>query len=82
MLARSNYTAWVLKMKVLMKAQVVWDAMEAEEKGATVDEHQDKVALATIYQGIPEDVLLSVAEKETAKGLGKPLRLCVKGQRR
>ncbi|XP_074360285.1 RNA pseudouridine synthase 5-like [Apium graveolens] len=67
MLARSNYTAWALKMKVFMKAQGVWNAVEKKEKGGVVDDRQDKIALATIYQGIPEDVLLSLADKETAK---------------
>lgn len=27
MLARNNYTAWLLKMKVFMQAQGVWEAI-------------------------------------------------------
>lgn len=56
MLARSNYTAWALKMKVFMKAQERWNALETKEKEVVVDDRQDKIALATIYQGIPEDI--------------------------
>lgn len=59
MLVRSNYTAWSIKMKVYMKAQGVWEAIEAKGKSTTpVSDRQDQVALETIYQGIPEDIYL------------------------
>lgn len=67
MLTRSNYTAWSLKMKVFMKAQGVWGAIEQTDPEATVEDRTVQVALAAIYQGVPEDVLLTIAEKETAK---------------
>ncbi|XP_074359954.1 uncharacterized protein LOC141700075 [Apium graveolens] len=82
MLARSNYTAWALKMKVFMKAQGVWNAIENKEKGAAVDDRQDKIALATIYQGIPEDILLSVANKETAKEAWEAIETMCQGAER
>ena len=58
MLTRSNYTAWSLKMKVFMKAQGVWGAIEQKDPKAAVDERKVQVALAAIYQGVPEEVLL------------------------
>lgn len=64
LLTRSNYTAWAIKMKVYLKAQGVWGAIKSEKE---VDESQDQMALAAIYQGIPEETLLLIAEKETAK---------------
>lgn len=67
MLARSNYTAWALKMKVVMQPQGVWSAIEPSDPKVTVEEKTDKVALAMIYQGLTEDVLLSIANKKTAK---------------
>ncbi|XP_074327604.1 uncharacterized protein LOC141665518 [Apium graveolens] len=67
LLARSNYTAWALKMKVVMQAQGVWYAIESSDPKVAAEEKIDKVALAMIYQGIPEDVLLSIANKKTAK---------------
>lgn len=67
MLARNNYSAWSLKMKVFMQAQGVWDAVDPEDPKVAVDAKMDKVALAVIYQGIPEDMLLSIAENKTAK---------------
>lgn len=78
-LARSNYTAWALKMKVFMKAQGVWDTIETRKKEVVADDRQDKIALATIYQGIPEDVLLSVADKETAKEAWEAIKTMCQG---
>ncbi|XP_074369149.1 uncharacterized protein LOC141710395 [Apium graveolens] len=67
MLNRGNYTAWALKMKVYMQAHGVWIAIESDDPNLPIEDRTDKIALAAIYQGIPEDVLLSVAEKKMAK---------------
>lgn len=67
MLTKTNYTAWSIKMKVFMKAQEVWKAIEKSVPTATIDDKMVQVALAAIYQGVPEDVLLAIVEKETAK---------------
>ncbi|XP_074336066.1 uncharacterized protein LOC141673234 [Apium graveolens] len=67
MLTRGNYTAWAIKMRVFMQAHGVWEAIEPKDLKATVEERKDKIALAAVYQGIPEDLLLSIAEKTTAR---------------
>lgn len=67
MLTKSNYTAWSLKMKVYMQAHGIWEAIEPKNTKDAIEDKTDKMALAAIYQGIPEDILLSVAEKKTAK---------------
>lgn len=67
MLTKTNYTAWALKMRVFMQALGVWEAIEPKDAKAVVEEKVDKRALAVIYQGIPEEMLLSIAEKKTAK---------------
>lgn len=68
MLARSNYTTWALKMKVFMQAHGVWSAVESNVSKVAIDEKSDKVAMAMMYQGLPEDVLLSVALKRKQQG--------------
>ncbi|XP_074342858.1 uncharacterized protein LOC141680565 [Apium graveolens] len=78
-LAKSNYTSWALKMKVFMQAQGVWTAMEPSDAKAPLDDKIDKVALAMIYQGIPEDMLLSIADKKTAKEGWEAIRLMCQG---
>lgn len=82
MLTRNNYTAWYLKMKVFMKAQGVWDAIEQKDPKATVDDKTVQVALAAIYQGVPENVLLTIAEKETAKEAWEAIKtMCIGAER-
>ena len=72
MLTKSNYLAWSIKMKVLMHAQRLWDAVEPKDPKVPPEESKDQMALAAIYQGIPEDMLFLVYGKETAKDLGGP----------
>ena len=79
MLARSNYTAWALKMRVFMQAQGAWSAVEPSDSKATIDEKIDKVAMAMIYQGIPEEVLLSLADKKSAKKVWDAIKTLCQG---
>lgn len=67
MLTKSNYTAWVLKMCVFMQAHRVWGAVGPTYLKAKIEDKSNKVVLAAIYQAIPEDILVSVTEKKTAK---------------
>lgn len=70
MLTWENYTAWSMKMRVFMQPHGVWDAVEPSYLKARVEGKTDKVALAMIYQEIPENMLLSLANKKTAKEAG------------
>lgn len=79
MLDRSNYTAWALKMKVFIKAQRVWTAIEPKDPKDTVDDKTDKIALAMIYQGISEEILLSLAEKDTTKDTWEEIKTLCQG---
>ncbi|KAL8124007.1 hypothetical protein AgCh_011856 [Apium graveolens] len=76
-LTRSNYTTWALKIKVYLKAQGVWNAIES--KDAAVEDKTDKVAIVMIYQGIPEEFLLALAEKETANWVWEALKMLCQG---
>ena len=67
MLTKTNYAAWAQKMMVFMQAHGVWDAIEPKDPKTIVDDKIDKRALAVIYQGIPEDLLLALADKKTSK---------------
>lgn len=75
MLTKTNYAAWSMKMKVFMQAHGVWEAIDPKDPKVTLEEKTDKLALAAIYQGIPEDVLLSLAEKTTAKSAWEAIKL-------
>ncbi|KAL6607829.1 hypothetical protein ACP70R_040892 [Stipagrostis hirtigluma subsp. patula] len=64
MLSENNYGVWAVKMKIFMRAQGVWAAVEGDE---AVDEKKDQMALAAIVQAVPEAVVMAISEKETAK---------------
>ncbi|XP_074377318.1 uncharacterized protein LOC141718838 [Apium graveolens] len=81
-LTRSNYTVWSLKMKVFMKAQGVWDAIETKDPKEIIDEKTVQISLAVIYQGVLEDILLTIAEKETAKEAWDAIKILCMGATR
>lgn len=64
-LTKTNYTAWAMKMRVFMQAHGVWEAVEPKDVNAAIEDKMDKRALAIIYQGIGEDLLMSIADKTT-----------------
>ncbi|XP_039117525.1 uncharacterized protein LOC120253262 [Dioscorea cayenensis subsp. rotundata] len=82
LLTKSNYSAWALKMKVYMRAQGVWDAIEPIDPNEEIETRKDQMALAAIYQGISEETLLVLAEKETAKEAWEMLKTMHMGAER
>lgn len=77
MLTKSNYTAWAIKMKVNMQAHGIWGAIEPADPNVRVKDKMDKVAMTAIFQAIPEDILLTLAEKKTAKDIWEAIKtLC------
>lgn len=78
-LTKNNYTSWSLKMKVYLQAQGVWVAIEPTDPKVAVEEKMDKIALAMLYQGLPEDMLLSIADKGTAKQAWDALKTMCQG---
>lgn len=78
-LTRTNYVAWAIKMKVFLQAHEVWDAIEPKHPQNVVGVKKDKMAMAAIYQVIPEEILLSIAEKQTAKEVCETLKTLYMG---
>ncbi|KAL8097216.1 hypothetical protein AgCh_030365 [Apium graveolens] len=88
-LSNSNYAVWAQKMKVFMQAQGVWCAVESSDSKATAKEKTDskaiiedkmnKIALAMINQGIPEDILHLVAERKTERETWKSIKILCQG---
>ncbi|XP_042423046.1 uncharacterized protein LOC122010594 [Zingiber officinale] len=73
MLSPHNYTVWPIKTEAILDAQGVWEAVEPVE-GAQVDAKKDKKARAYILQCVPEDILLHIAKKKTAKEVWDSLK--------
>ncbi|XP_074324194.1 uncharacterized protein LOC141659023 [Apium graveolens] len=79
MLTKGNYTTWALKMKVYLQAQGVWIVVEQIDPKTVVDDKVDKIALAMLYQGLPEEMILSIAEKGTTKEAWTALKTMCQG---
>ncbi|XP_062224512.1 uncharacterized protein LOC133923076 [Phragmites australis] len=65
-LMTTNYTSWVIHVKAMIEDQGVWEAVEPAADAA-VDEKKDKKARSHLFQALPEDLLMEVARKKTAK---------------
>ena len=65
MLTTSNYTVWCMRMKIALKVSEVWEAIEPGIK----DEKKNNMAIAFLFQSIPEALILQVGDLDTAKGV-------------
>jgi gag-polypeptide of LTR copia-type/Zinc knuckle len=64
MLSDSNYGLWAVKMKIILRALGVWEAIEGK---TPIDEDKDYGALAAISQAVSDAVMMAIAEKGSAK---------------
>ncbi|XP_074356599.1 uncharacterized protein LOC141696344 [Apium graveolens] len=69
-------------MKVNMQAYDIWKAVELADLKVAAEEKKDRLALAAIYQSIPEDILLSVAVKNTTKETWDAIKMMFLGSDR
>ncbi|CAN6326045.1 unnamed protein product [Urochloa humidicola] len=81
MLSKTNYPAWAIKMEAYMRAQGVWDAIEAKDP-KKVPAGKNQMALAAIYQAIPEGTLFLLSGKKTAKSAWEALKTMHIGAKR
>ncbi|XP_047312500.1 uncharacterized protein LOC124915784 [Impatiens glandulifera] len=65
-LTYTNYINWVIRVQTMMEDQGVWEAVESVE-GTEIDVRLDKKARSHLLQALPEDLLMQVANKKTAK---------------
>lgn len=65
-----------------MQAQGVWDAVEPSNPKAAIEEKTDKIALDMIYQGIPEEILMSLTDKKSTKDAWEAIKTVSQGAER
>nr|XP_020159973.1 uncharacterized protein LOC109745244 [Aegilops tauschii subsp. strangulata] len=73
MLTPDNYTVWAIKVQAILDAHTLWEAVAPGD--ATVNGKKCKTVRAMILGGLPEDVLLQVAMKLTAKEVWDSLKV-------
>ncbi|GJU50156.1 DNA helicase [Tanacetum coccineum] len=74
-LTEINYTTWALLMETILKAYGILEMIVAKEGEAT-NEKKENTSKAMIFQTLPQDFLMQVAQYSTAKefkGLGETL---------
>jgi hypothetical protein len=62
-LTRSNYNSWSLLMKVILQARGLWDVIESGQ-GEYAD---DRSAMEAILRTMPQEMIPTLAVKNTAK---------------
>ena len=65
MLTSSNYTVWAMRMKIALKVSEVWETIDPGSE----DTKKNNVAVALLFQSIPEALILQVGELDTAKAV-------------
>jgi hypothetical protein len=63
-LTKTDYSNWVLLMKVKLMARALWSVIE--DGGA--DQQEEKMALDALCSVIPPEMVSMITMKETAKG--------------
>ncbi|GJT09777.1 zinc finger, CCHC-type containing protein [Tanacetum coccineum] len=78
-LNESNYTTWAIMMETILKAYGLWETLEDTEK---VDERKMHTTKAMILTTLPEDILMQVAQYETAKEVWESIKVRYIGEER
>lgn len=66
MLDSVNYTVWAIRMKIALKVNKVWEKIESGSK----DEDKNNMAIALLFQSIPEALILQLGDLDTSKSVG------------
>jgi hypothetical protein len=73
MLMRSNYNEWSLLMRINMKAQGLWHAIESEEEDV-IQYQEAKLAFIAILRAMPPEMLSSLTTKRTAQSVWEVIK--------
>ncbi|KAE8791905.1 retrotransposon protein [Hordeum vulgare] len=73
MLTSDNYTMWAIRAQAALDVHTVWEAVAPGD--AAVNARKDKAARALLLGALPEDVLLQVATKLTAREVWDSLKV-------
>ncbi|KAJ9551625.1 hypothetical protein OSB04_015670 [Centaurea solstitialis] len=65
MLNGTNYTVWAIRMKVILNVHQVWNTIDPGSN----DHKKNNIAIAVLFQAIPEDLILQVGTMSTSKAI-------------
>ena len=70
MLTTTNYTVWSIRMKILLKVHKAWEVIELD----TNETEKNDMAIALIFQSIPEALILQVGDLDNAKKVWEAIK--------
>ena len=70
MLTSSNYTVWAMHMKIALKVNKVWETIDPGRK----HEEKNNMAMALLFQSIPEALTLQVGDLDTSKAVWEAIK--------
>ncbi|KAJ0509186.1 hypothetical protein HanIR_Chr11g0525951 [Helianthus annuus] len=73
MLNKVNYIIWALRIRAIFNVHGVWEAIEL---GTETDVKKNNMAIALLFQSIPEEQILQVGNLKTAKEMWDALKAC------
>jgi hypothetical protein len=75
LLTRTNFAAWAMRMKYILRVHGAWSAVDPDSSSKEeAAGSKEEMAMTIISQGIDDETLLRVAEKETAAEVWAALR--------
>lgn len=72
-LTSTNYSIWAIKLKAIFNVHGLWEVIEPQE-GGVVDPKKNNQAIAYLYQAMPEEMIMQVANLITAKEVWDSLK--------
>lgn len=70
MLTNSNYAVWSMRITIALKINEVWEAVDP----GTTDEKKNNLAIALLWQSIPETLIIQIGNSKTAKALWEAIK--------
>jgi hypothetical protein len=70
----TNYTIWAVKIRAIFNVHGIWEAVEPV-LGTEVDQKKNNIAIAMLYQSIPESMVLQIADLTSAKDIWEALKV-------
>ncbi|XP_048622934.1 uncharacterized protein LOC125592008 [Brassica napus] len=69
-LSSTNYTVWSMRMKVMLLLYDVWDTIDP----GSDDAKKNNMAIALIFQSVPEALILQIGEHDTSKKIWEAIK--------
>ncbi|KAD6454927.1 hypothetical protein E3N88_09633 [Mikania micrantha] len=76
-LTETNYTQWAILMETILKAYSLWETIVSLDE---IDEKKSNTTKAMIFQTLPGDILMQVAQYSSAKEVWNSIKVRFLGE--